>query len=257
MPTLHDTLQTMRSSLLRQDNAAEELVADSAFEPTHRLQLYRNNLVISLTEALAAIYPVVQRLVGEDFFKVACREFIPMHPPRQAPLHQFGNVFPEFIRAFKPASSLPYLADVAALEWAWHEAYHAADAGEFDTTALQQVSQTQYSDLRFALHPALRLVRSTYPLHRIWQVNQETFNGDQSVDLDEGSVCILVTRPHLEVIVQAIPEAEWIFLSLLKKGCTIDEAVKAAMQVDARFDLATVLESRVADHTIVSTSILK
>lgn len=257
MPTLHNTLQAIQSSLLGQEHAAEELVADSAFEPAQRLQLYRNNLFISLTEALAAVYPVVQRLVGEDFFKTACREFISTHPPRQAQLHLFGDAFPEFIRTYRPASSLPYLADVATLEWAWHEAYHAADTEEFDATVLQQVPQKQYGDLRFALQPAVRLLRSAYPLYRIWQVNQDSYKGDQGVDLDEGGACILITRPRLDVVVQSIPEADWTFLSLLNKGCTIDEAVDAAMQVDARFDLAAVLQSRVADRTITSASVLK
>ncbi|MGW8246818.1 MAG: HvfC/BufC N-terminal domain-containing protein [Acidiferrobacterales bacterium] len=255
MPTLPNTLRAMQSSLLDRSEDAEALIADSAFASTDRLQLYRNNLVISLTEALAAIYPVVQRLVGDDFFRVACRDYIPQFPPRQAPLHEFGKDFPGFIRSYKPAGSLAYLADVAVLEWAWHRAYHAADAGKLDATNLQQLPEQHQGELHFTLHPAVQLLKSDYPVDRIWQVNQEGFKGDDKVSLDEGGVCIAVIRPQLEVLVQAIPCAEWEFLTALDKGSTLDQAVEAAGCIDQAFDLATVLQSRVSDNTLVNASI--
>jgi len=257
MPTLHRTLQAMQSSLLYRDNAAEALVGESAFEPAQRLQLYRNNLVIGLTEALAAVYPVVKRLVGEDFFRVTCREFIPAQPPRQAALHEFGESFPEFIRSYEPASSLPYLADVAELEWAWHEAYHAADADRLDAKQLQQVPQEQQAELRFALHPATRLLKSEYPVHRIWQVNQEGDTGNEVINLDEGGVCVIVIRPRLDVFIQTISETEWEFLSSLDYGNSLDDSLKAALSIDPQFNLGAVLQSRIADKTIVDTILVK
>jgi hypothetical protein len=253
MPTLHNTLQAMQSSLLHRDNAAEVLIGDSSFEPAQRLQLYRNNLFIGLTDALAAVYPVVKRLVGEDFFKVTCHEFIPAFPPRQAALHEFGKAFPGFIRTFEPASSLPYLADVAELEWAWHEAYHAANADPLNVKLLQQVPQDQQARLRFTLHPAARLLKSEFPVHRVWQVNQEGYTGDETVNLDAGGAYILIARPQLEVLVQVIPEGEWEFLSLLGNGYSLDDALRAAIRIDSRFDLGVVLQSRVDDKTIVDT----
>ena len=253
MPTLHNTLRAIRASLLDRDNSAEELISDSVFAPAQRLQLYRNNLVIGLTEALEAVFPVVRRLVGEDFFRITCREFIPAQPPRQAVLHEFGKAFPDFIRTFEPASSLPYLAEVAELEWAWHEAYHAADADQLDATPLRQVPLDQQAGLRFALHPAVRLLKSEFPVHRIWQVNQEEYGEDEVVNLDEGRVCVAVVRPRLEVFIQAIPEAEWEFLSLLANRFSLDDAFKAALGIDPRFNLAAVLQARLADKTIIDT----
>jgi len=256
MPTLHSTLRAMQSSLLKRSDDAEALVADSVFDPVNRLQLYRNNLVISLTEALSAVYPVVQRLVGADFFRVACREYIPQHPPRQASLHEFGKDFAAFIQTYEPAASLAYLADIAALEWAWHQAYHAAEADRLDTKSLQQLPADMHGELRFTLHPAVRLLKSDYPVQRIWQVNQDNFNDDGNVSLDEGGVYILIIRPQLEVLIQAIPCAEWEFLSSLEQGCALDQAVKAAGRIDAEFDLASVLRARVADNTLASATIL-
>jgi len=253
MPTLHSTLQAMRSSLLHHDDAAEALVGDSAFEPAQRLQLYRNNLVIGLTDALATVYPVVHRLVGEDFFRVISREFIPAQPPRQAALHDFGKAFPEFIRSFEPASSLPYLADVAQLEWAWHEAYHAADAPGLDATQLQQVPREQQAELCFRLHPAVRLLKSDFPIHRIWQVNQEGDTGNQVVNLDEGGACVIIIRPRLDVFIQTIPEAEWQFLCSLGYGDSLDDSLKGAFSIDPQFNLGAVLQSRIADKTFVDT----
>jgi len=257
MPTLHSTLQAMQSSLLYRDKAAEDLVGDSAFEPAQRLQLYRNNLVIGLTDALAAVFPVLKQLVGEDFFRVTCRDFIPAFPPRQAALHEFGEAFPDFIRSFEPASSLPYLADVAELEWAWREAYHAADADQLDAMQLQQVSPEQQAELRFVLHPAARLLKSEYPVHRIWQVNQEGYGDYDIVNLDEGGAYILVVRPRLEVFIQTIAEAEWAFLSSLGNGNSLDDSLKTALSIDSRFNPGAVLQSRIADKTIVDTILPK
>ena len=257
MPTLHNTLRAMQASILESSDAAEALVANGMFDATEQLQLYRNNLVISLTDALAAVYPVVQRIVGEDFFRAACREYIPQHPLRQAQLNGFGKEFAEFIRSYRPAASLTYLADVAALEWAWQQAYHAAGSEKLDTTSLRQVPEEMQGELQFRLHAAVQLLKSDYPVHRIWQVNQENYSGEDSVSLDEGGVYLAVIRPRIEVLVQAIPRAEWEFLSSLKNGSTLDQAVTTAGRLDAAFDLATVLQSRVTDFTLSSASVTK
>ncbi|MEK7711434.1 MAG: DNA-binding domain-containing protein, partial [Pseudomonadota bacterium] len=98
------------------------------FPAAQHLQVYRNNVVESLTGALCAVYPVVEKLVGDGFFRYAVHEYLRAHRPRSGNLHDFGDAFASFLSGFAPAAELPYLPDVARLEWAWHQAFHAADA---------------------------------------------------------------------------------------------------------------------------------
>jgi hypothetical protein len=171
-----------------------------------RLQVYRNNTLASLTEALAAVYPVVRRLVGEAFFGYTAREYILAHPSVSGNLHDFGGEFAAFLARFPGAAELVYLPDVARVEWAYHQVFHEADPPPLDLAALAGVSPEHYGALRFRLHPASRLLTSPYPVLRIWAVNQEGFEGDQTVDLAEGGVKLLVIRRGLEVMLEPLSE---------------------------------------------------
>jgi hypothetical protein len=255
MPRLHDTLGAFHAAVLRGDPAIAPQVATGPFTAQEHLQLYRNNVFVSLTDALGAIYEVVQRLVGADFFATACRHYIPDHPPAAANLHAFGAGFPAFLESYAPAMALPYLAEVARLEWLWHEAFHAADADALDPAVLAGIAAQDHARIVFALHPALRLLYSRYPVHRIWQVNQENYRGDDAVSLDEGEAWLLIKRPRLEVAIETLDRAEWEFLHALREGRLLEEALDRACRHEARFDLAQVLQRRFADATLTDASV--
>lgn len=143
-----------------------------------RLAVYRNNWRSNLRNALRASCPVVERLVGADFFCWMADQFIDQQPSHSGNLENYGAEFPEFIRDFAPVSELPYLADVAQLEMALDELRTAADICD-DAGAIQPVAQ---------------LLESRYPVHRIWQVNQVSWQGESLVALEEGGVYLLIQR---------------------------------------------------------------
>lgn len=248
---LRDTQQKLLDSLLHRRPGAEVLVEPGAFSAKQHLQIHQNNIYVSLTEALSAIYPVVARLVGEDFFRASCREFIPGHAPKAAALLQFGKEFPDFLARFEPSSSLVYLPDVARLEWAWHESFHAGDAPPFDSSVLLDLAGPEQDRLKFALHPAARLARSDYPVYRIWQTNQPDFQGAGEIDLDQGPEQVLLVRPELAVLVLPLEPAEWALLDGLNGGETLEAAYAAAAAIDPELNLAECLQRRVADTTLV------
>ena len=111
-------------------------------EVERRFAVYRNNVAHSLSRALASRYPVIERLVGEDFFRPLAAAFIAAHPPASPMLFQWGGEFPGFLAGFPPLRDLPYLADVAELEWLRGQAYHAADAQPADATAATSSSRS-------------------------------------------------------------------------------------------------------------------
>ncbi|MCB1769327.1 MAG: putative DNA-binding domain-containing protein [Candidatus Competibacteraceae bacterium] len=203
-----------------------------------RLQVYRNNTLLSLTGALEAVYPVVRHLVGEEFFRYAAAQYIARHPSRSGDLHEFGEHFPLFLQAFAPAADVVYLPEVARLEWAYHQVFHAADHRPLDVAALAQVPVERQGELRFELHPAARLLESAFPILRIWQVNQDDEGSDATVDLREGGVKLLVIRrENLEIEFQPMEEGAFHLLQALAGACDFAMACEWAMAAQPTLDL--------------------
>ena len=187
MNRLRDLQQTFSDNLF--DPEAQDVflsIGPGSFEPAQRMQIYRNNVFIGLTEALRAVYPVIEKLVGEGFFLYACNEYIHRFPSTSGDLHEYGSSFDSFLRSFEPAQTLPYLHGVATLEWSYHEVYHEADSEGLNLERLSAVAANQYCALCFSLNPACRLTQSRFPIVEIWRVNQDDYEGDQAVDLDSG-----------------------------------------------------------------------
>lgn len=219
--------------------------------PVRRVQVYHNNMFAALTSALQAVYPVIHRLVGTEFFGFAAAEYIRDYPSRSGNLHGFGDRFPEFLAKLPGAAAVPYLPDVARLEWAYHEVFHAAQGARLDLEGLQAVSATQWDQLGFSLNPASRLLESRYPAVRIWEVNQETYDGDQSVDLAEGGVCVLVLRGDLDIRMYTLGPGEHAWLAALAEGLNITHAYEQARMVEPQFNLDEPLKRHVMRGTLI------
>jgi hypothetical protein len=189
-----------------------------------RFAVYRNNIVVSLIAAIEARYPVTRRLVGETFFRAMARGFVARHKPRSPVMLHYGGDFPDFVAAFEPARELSYLADVARLESARVDAYHAADEPPLPLAALAAVDPARLSDLRFTFHPAAQLLRSDHPAASIWAGHQ----GDEVRPPKEWRPEeALVTRPEAEVLVRILPAGGFAFAQALRRGATLGEAHRA------------------------------
>lgn len=248
MPTLHDLQQDFVAAVFEERCPGE--VRSGRFDAARLFQVYRHNVFISLTAALAAVYPVVQRLVGEGFFKYAADAFIRAHPPASGNLHDFGADLAEFLAAFPACAGHAYLPDVARLEWAYHAVFHAA-APRFDVAALAGVSPERYPELRFGLSPAARLIASEYPLLALWRAHQSEA-ADTPIDLDAGGDRLLVFRRELEVEFKRLSVGEYALLSAWQHGATLQAASDAAHQAEDDFDLTRCLQQHVALGTITN-----
>jgi hypothetical protein len=207
--------------------------------PARRFHIYRNNVHASLIGVVRARFPVVERLVGEEFFRAMARIFIEAHPPRSPALLEYGGDFIPFLPAFEPVADLPYLPDVARLEWLRNLAYHAADAAPLETAALAAVAPEDLPRLRFELHPSARLFASDYPAVSIWEAHAQ--DGDVA-PLGEalGAEDALILRPHLEVLVLRLGPGGHAFASALQT-VPLAEAAEAASQADSAFTLPQAL----------------
>jgi hypothetical protein len=224
-------------------------VQANGLEPARRLQIYRNNGRTGLAEALAAVYPVVRRLVGEDWFRQATRRYARKWPSRSGNLHDFGDHFPRYLARLPGTRELPYLADVARLEWAYHRVFHAADHAPLDPARLAAVPPEHQAALRLRLHPAARLVVSPYPVFTLWQANQE--GGDGRVDLAIGGERVLVIRRGLDIEMERLSVAEHALLAACATDMPLGEGCAAALKAQPDFDLAGCLGWHIGRGTLV------
>jgi hypothetical protein len=248
---LRDLQTDFAAALLDERPEMAARVRAGRFPAAQHLQVYRNNVVESLTGALRAVYPVVEKLVGDGFFRYAAHEYLRTQRPRSGNLHDFGDAFAMFLADFAPAAALPYLPDVAHLEWAWHQAFHAADAKDVDLARLGAVPPQRQEQLRFVLHPSARLLTSTFPIVRIFEINQDGADSDARIDLAEGGVQALVIRRGLTVYVETLAAGEAALLHALAGQQTLNAAVLAALHVQSDFDLTSTLALHLQRGTLV------
>jgi hypothetical protein len=157
--------------------------------------------------------------VGAEFFEGAAREFIRRHPPTSPCLNDYGASLPAFLAAFAPASTLVYLADVARLEWAVNRALHADDAAPLQLTRLAALDQAAMAQLRFAMHPAVSVLRLEFPADAIWRaVLDQDAAAMAAIDLSSGPVHLLVEREADALQVRRLNAARWQFAARLRAG---------------------------------------
>jgi Putative DNA-binding domain len=248
MPTLLEVQQAMRGSLVAGDDAA---MTTFLADPTaaDRLSIYRNTFILSLTKALTICYPVVKRLVGEVFFEGAAQHFVARHPPRTAYLDRYGGDFSEFLRHFPSASSLSYLADVAALEWAVSGALHAADAMPLDLRQLACLGPNEQSRLCFVGHPSVRLLRLDHPADTIWRAILADDDAELGeINLDTGPVHLLVGRSASGVEVIRLEEPVWRLAGRLFSG----DPLELALEETSGFDASAILADHLSSGRFVS-----
>jgi hypothetical protein len=255
MQRLADRQRGFAAALLDSSLAVPPNLVGPDGEPSpKRFAVYRNNVVVGLTEALQANFPAACRIVGEEFFQAMACAFIASYPPTSPILLDYGVGYADFIAEFEPAASLPYLPDVARIERAWTEAYHAREAASIGPEVLASIPSDQTAHIRFAVHPSLRFVRSQFPALTIWRMNVDD-GVPGPVDLESNGEEALVMRPAADVEVRSMPSGGAEFLAALASGKTLAEAAKSAMNDSALFELSANLAALISAGVFVGYSI--
>ena len=201
-----------------------------------RYNVYRNNVTVSLIDALAATFPATMRITGEDFFRAMARFHVRATPPTSPLLFEYGHKFPDLIERYEYAQSMLWLADVARIERAWLDAYHAADEEPLTPRALASIPPEQLAETVLTPHPATRIVRSRFPAVSIFAMNRS--DGPVGRITTSESENALITRPGPEVIVRHLPLGGAVFISHLMAGETLGISAAAAFNDYPEFDLS-------------------
>lgn len=234
------------------------LTAWNQSDPAQRFAVYRNNVIVSLIDALADTYPVTQELVGEEFFRGMARLYARARPPRAPMLTFYGNDLPAFIETFPPAQAVPYLADVARLEMLRVKAYHAADAASLEMEQLAGLlaDEKQLAQSRFSLHPSIGLLKSNYAVVSLWAAHQTSDIDAALSRVDPHSAeSALVLRAGLEVEISRIPLGATRFIEQLQQGIAFGLAAEKGLAADDEFDLAGILGVLIRGGALCSISV--
>lgn len=227
MPSLREVQRAVARSILSHDDSdATQHLTHEALVSADRLSIYRNNFTATAVTALRLSYPVVEKLVGPEFFEGAARIFIERHPPRTAYFNDYGAEFADFLANFGPAAQLPYLPDVARLEWSVSSSLNAADAPALDAAALARVKEADHTRIRFVPHPSLRLLSVVYPADVIWR---SVLAGDDAslgvLELTTELTFLLVHRGADGIVVRRLTHEEARLTAVLCSGAVLAEAL--------------------------------
>lgn len=231
MQTFH---QHFAHALANPDTDSDPLLKAGA-SARRRFDIYRNNRVASLIDALRQSYPATAQLVGEEFFKASARAFVDAHPPTQPVMAEYGREFGQFVASLPNTSVLPYLQDVAELEWWRLQAYHSADAPVLSVAVLAEIPPQQLMQIRLQGHPALYLIQSQWPIGSIWTNSVSARDAAAPVNLQQPQA-VVITRPELQVQVNLVEQAAAAFLQALQQSAELGVAAEQALAVDDTFD---------------------
>jgi hypothetical protein len=228
MPTLREVQRAVARGIFSADgDEALGHIAEDAIGAAERFTIHRNNAAVTLIDALRLVYPVVDKLVGAEFFAGTARAFIARHPPRSACLNDYGAEFADFLAAFPAAAGLAYLPDVARLEWAVNGALNASDDAPLEPSVLAGLAQSAQGRVRFVPHPAVKLVAVRYPSDVIWRAVRDGNDAAlAAIELNAVPISLLVERRREGIAMRRLTPAEAHLTALLFSGATLSQVAE-------------------------------
>ncbi len=215
-----------------------------------RLKIYRNNIFSSLIGTLLDSYPVIVELTGEDFTKSLIRAFILDNPPQEACLSRYGGALATFIESFAPAKTLPYLPDVARLEWAMNESYYAPDDSPLTLADLQNMPPEILADMALPLRSSSRFLTSNWPLIALHDFCiKEGREESETLNLHQGGCHLMVYRPALTAEIVPLEAAEYTFLLNMGAKKSLGDTLEITLRSFPDFDFQACLQKHIALET--------
>ena len=204
-------------------------------DPERRLNIFRSNTYISLTDCLKTVFPVTVRLADQRFFSYAAHEFISSQPPREARLSRYGAGFPRFLAGFAPCRGFPVIAEMAALEWAIAECLHAAQDMPIPVAMLGRPGIAN-GHFGLSLQPNLQFTVSRWPLLDAWvehHKEQVSIKGPLRPRISR----LAIFRNGDDIQCLELDAGRFAFWRTLARGRTIEVAAHRALTRDPLFDV--------------------
>ncbi len=243
------TQSTFRAALFDPEHPVPQSLTDGKDQPAgKRFNVYRNNVIVSLKEALSDSFPVIERLIGAQNFDALAGLFVRAHPPSDPRMMLYGAAFPDFLEQFQPLSHIGYLADVARLELAQRRSYHAADATPIDPSVFSTMSPEILAKCTATFAPALQVLRSSWPVLDIWHFNMTEGAPQPSGQAQD----VLIVRPDFDPEMHILPAGSFELIEHLQTGVSLGEALEAVEQNYSSFDFSALLAVLLQTRALVA-----
>jgi len=250
-PSLTELQSAFYARVMHGDEAILPWVVSHGLPATKRMQIYQHIVENTLSEALRTSYPAIVLLVGAAFFDQAADRYMRHNPPQVGNLQTYGAQFPMFLAQMKEAASLPYLADMARLEWARQQAYLAGDAQALGASEVaHQLQQFENKQVYLTLHPSVQCIHSSHRIVDIWHycMNQD----GETLQLEGDGQSVLLWRDGVQVAMQVIDAPAAGFLCKIREGMDMHHALQQETPDQVVVDLSALLPFLIANTMIVS-----
>jgi hypothetical protein len=207
--------------LLHESIELDDLGISGPFSNKELMQLYRNNFYISISDYLKACFPTVMKLVGTEFFEQLAKAFIMEKPLKQASIELYGSDFSEYIKHCKQADSVPYLADVALLDWSYDRSKTVFDFPVFPFENLTNLTDEEQMNISFSLVEHTVLIQSKYPSFSIW--NGVKTGELEGIDLQHGEYIIVHPEQNEGAKCYPLTQQQYDVLAAIAQGKPLHE----------------------------------
>ncbi|ABG31490.1 DUF2063 domain-containing protein [Roseobacter denitrificans] len=235
-----------RAALLDAQAAVPPGLSDGAGAPAgNRFSVYRNNVIVSLSEALTVAFPLLVKLLGAQGFGQLAGIYARQNPPQSPLMMHYGATLPAFLEGFEPLAHLGYLADCARLDIEMRKSYHAAEAANLNPEVFQR-DETALMQVQLRLKPSSRVLRSRWPLYDIWAFNMtEGAAKPRAIAQD-----VIITRPEFDPTPHLLAPGSADWLDALHAGEIFVAACEAAASSFQDFDLTTSLTQAITTQAL-------
>ncbi len=223
MPALRDIQAAFIHDAYTGEQTSVVYLNKNKLNSPERLDIYYNNTLLGLADILTATYPVLQKIVGENFFRTVAHFYIESNSQITGNRHTYGGELASFLRSYEPAVSWPYLPDIAAIEWAYFQASIAEDALALDFSGLTDLI-SEHPDFILSLHPGVHCIKLNFNALEIWQEHQK--NKIETIKLQESPQTVLIWRDQKDdIFLQKISEPLKKLLRCCQKGIDFTQAM--------------------------------
>ena len=234
-PSALVTVAAFAAAIEAGDRSVPASIRVARGDPASRFAIHRNNVWVARLEAIDALFPVLRRLVGDDFLHALTRRFFAERAPSTPVVGDWAGPFQAWLARDAEVAAWPWISDVAALEAAWLAAHHAAEARPLSLADLARLSPERLASSRLRLHPSLTLVASPFAIGSIWAAHRS--DGEPAPFDASVAETVLVVRPEADVVVAILGTGEAAFVAALTGGVPVIEAAEAALMVEPGFDV--------------------
>ena len=229
-------------------------------EKIERLSVYQNNYFASLNEVLTDIFPSIVKLVGEDFFKALAQKYWQAQPPSSSVLLTTAESFPSFLQEEPTLQTLPYIADIARLDYFYNQTYYAHEQEAVTAETLSEIPPTELAEHQLELQRSLIIFESKFAIFDVWQwhssndensANNTSGSEQEHISYDEQQTVLLFQHQNTVEIFNIDPAFQK-FLVTLQSGASLNEALHSAVEVDCEFNATEAVSFLVSYQLIVS-----